>query len=408
MAVVVIDYETKDSRGASFEYFRKDFEVFSLSAAYRDGSEIKTEFLTCPDEIRAYLVKLAKEKSPIVAHNLHFERGVTERCYPGLKLNWYADTLRLCQLRDGGGNEFEEPILTFEQEVALELGETSEKAVRKQWYKRYGLGLEACSKRFLSSEHHDHKQEAHAWLEEHCGITTNHGGNLDKLPLDILRRYNDGDTINTLLLYESCLEYFAGINFDWTRDNVLYLDRAKMMSRAYRRGIKIDREALYDYMVTLRTKLNDVEQLFMETFSEAIRDLVVYREQKFLEKQFLDPKVKQDKTRYNRWLAIAEGKWREKYDNFTLGSNQQLAQLFIEILKVRNIQFFTKKGSPSFQASHLSQWGKGGEILAKRRKIMLVYQQCINTYILSEYDGRAHPSVKVSGTRTNRVAGGRV
>ena len=409
MNVVVIDYETKDSRGASFEYYRKDFEVFSLSAAYRDAQgEIITDFLTEPQEINDYLVALAKARTPIVAFNLPFELGVSEACFPGLRLNWYADALRLCQLRDGGGNEFEAPILTIEQEIAVELGELDDTAVKKQWNKRIGLSLEACSRRFLSEEHHNHKAEAHTWLEENLGITKNHGGNLDKLPLDILRRYNDGDTINTLYLYEESLQYFKEIRFDWERDNLLYLDRSQSMARAYRAGIEIDRDALYKYLIKLRNQLMDIESQFYSKFEEPLKDLVALRKEQFIHKMFTDPKVKTEATRYKRWEAILEGKWEDKYNNFTLGSNQQLTMLFMDILGQTDVSFYTKKGSPSFKATHLHQWGEGGEMLAKRRQVMLVYQQCINTYLLSEFNGRAHPSIKVSGTRTNRVAGGRI
>ena len=70
-------------------------------------------------------------------------------------------------------------------------------------------------------------------------------------------------------------------------------------------------------------------------------------------------------------------------------------------------EFETPKGSPSFKTSHLDQWGEGGKILKIRKKRLLVLQQAVNTYASAMYDGRTHPSVRISGTRTNRVAGGR-
>ena len=121
--IVAIDYETSDSRGASFQYFRKDFKIFSLSCCWRNASgEIVYWFGTRSDAIAQKLAQLARDRVLIVAHNLPYEMGCTTNCYPHIKLNWHADTMRLTQLRDGGGEEFGTPQLTLDQEIAQELG----------------------------------------------------------------------------------------------------------------------------------------------------------------------------------------------------------------------------------------------------------------------------------------------
>ncbi len=92
---------------------------------------------------------------------------------------------------------------------------------------------------------------------------------------------------------------------------------------------------------------------------------------------------------------------------FNVGSNKQLAALFVGKLKMTP-KFVTKTGQPSFKSAFLSQWGEGGDMLKKRRKRLLVLKQCDSLLALSEYDGRWHVDLKACGTTTGRFAGGRV
>jgi len=402
--IVAIDIETRDSRGASFEYFRRDFEIFSLSCAWREkDGEVKQWFSANSKNIKSKLKELAISGIPLVAHNISFELGVISALYPELKLNWYADTMRMAQLRDGGGAEFEVPTFTIDQMIALEMGEVTEKELSKQFFKKFGLSLEACGMRFLEETNHSHKSSAHDWLTKHYGIKSKHGQYLHLLPYDLLKEYNNADTLVTLLLYENCLEFFSAVDFDWKRDNRLYMLRAGLMSKAYREGIKIDRAKLLEYILELEEEIDNMEQQFLDEFEPYLASVRTIRYAKFMEKNPL----KTEKGRLKRFRRFMEGDFDDVWKILNIGSSHQLAILFQDVLGM-TAKFLTPKGSPSFKTTHLHQWGRGGEILKLRRKRLLVLQQAINTYLGSEHDGRIHCSIKVSGTRTNRVAGGRV
>ena len=404
--IVAIDYETCDDRGASFEFFRSDFRVFSLSCAWRDDhGELKQWFSKDPERIRHKLVDLALHKHQIVAHNLPFEYGVTKHCYPKIDLNWCADTMRLSQIWDCGGDEFNPPMLSAAEELEAELNDLTEEQIRKLQYKGIGLSLEACARRILDNPvNHDHKNEAHSWLEEHHGIKSKHGQYLHLLPDDILERYNNLDTEVTLLLYEQLIQNLSNHNIEWQRDHELYFMRMGLISSAYERGIKVDLESLFGYIKQVDQEITDIENKFLYECRHALRDVQELRLNKMLD-WCCDPELKKDKSRIGRLEKLFAGKFDEDWKHFNVGSNKQLEMLFCDVLKI-NPKFRTPKGSPSFKASHLNQWGEAGKILFTRKKRLLVLQQAMNTYLASLRDGRVHCQIKVAGTRTNRVSGG--
>ena len=405
-SVVALDFETMDNRGSSFEYFREDFRVFSLSLAWREDGDIKHWFDTRPGAIVRKLKELSDTQAPVIVHNLQFEWGVLRQCYPDLNLNIVADTMRLAKLRDSGGSEYNNQPLTQEQEIDLELGDITEEDIKKEWKKKQGVSLEACAYRFLNDNMHAHKSEAHTYLEENHGIKKGHGQQLHLLPYPILERYNNADTAVTLLLYESCLEYFKEQNFDVSRDWVLYSMRAKHISEAYLRGIKIDTEKLLEYILEIEQEIKEIDTQFREVFANEILQV-----RKMLYKKYREHKTypKSVRGEQNRWAAMMQGKYKEKWD-FNINSGAHLAYLFNTILGI-DPKFRTAKGAPSFKASHLGQWDmedrQGGSILIKRKKRLLVLNQAVSTYISALYDGRYHPQIRAGGTRTNRVSSGR-
>ena len=403
---ICIDYETKDSRGASFEYYRNDFRIFSLSCCWRDPKtrEPKFWFSTDPMRIAQKLASMARTQVPVIAHNLGYEMGCTKKVYKHIELNWHADTMRLTQLRDGGGDLYDAPVLTLEQEIAMELGEMNEKQVKRQWAKTKGLGLEAAAFRYLSEKYQGHKKPAHDWLEENLGIKKDHGRHLDRLPYDMLEQYNNGDTLITLLLYESHVKFFEENKYDWAQDCKLYFNRAKLMTGAHIKGIKFNSEKALDYIVEIEAEIKAMEDEFEAMFAKEIEIVKENRLVHLWNHWTQLPKTERGKA--NRCKKLESGQLDDEWNKFNVGSSKQLAELLTGVLGME-AQFETPKGSPSFKASHLQQWGKGGLILQKRKKRLLVLNQAANAYLASLHDGRVHPSIKISGTRTNRVAGGR-
>lgn len=401
--IIALDYETVDSRGASFEYFRKDFKLLSLSLTWRnEQGELESWFDTRPSEMYEKLKWLSDTQIPVVVHNFQFEYGVTHTLYPDLNINWHLDTMRLAKLRDGGGDEFNVPMLTQEQEIDIALGEYTEKDVRKSWAKSLGNSLEACARRFLGEQNHDHKKAAHDYLRDVHGITRNHGGNLHLLPYRILRDYNIADTETTLLIYENSIQYFSDIGFKLKQDTQLYNMRVKHVAEAHVRGLRIDRDALLKYILEIEAEVADIERQFKKMFKEELRKV---RKWLYLEKRLEMLALSADRYKQKRWEKYMSNPAEITTFNFN-SSARHLPMLFMGQLKIKPT-FRTAKGAPSFKASHLSQWGEGGKVLIKRKKRLLVLQQAVAIYIASAYDGLLHQAVKASGTRTNRVSSGR-
>lgn len=401
--LIALDIETSSDRGSDFEIWRSDFKIDSVSLAFRENTHIVHWYSVDPDQIRSKIAELHRDQTPLVVHNLQFERTVLTKLYPEYPLNYHADTMRLAQLWDAGGAEHDmEPTLTLEQSIALELGETTEEELDKHFNKSKGLSLEACALRFLPEEFHNHKSVAHDWLRDNAGIKKGFGSNLHLLPPEVLEAYNNADTAITLALYEELTAKLGA--FNWKKDWQLYTLRIEHMGAAYLRGIRIDQESLLKYILEIEAEIAEIERAFAERFSMEIDQVRDGRLLDLLE-WANDPGLKSDRARAARFEAVARGDKDDEWYRFNTGSAHHLTRLFCGVLKLTP-KFLTPKGAPSFKSSHLNQWSEGGEMLLKRKKRLLVLQQAANLYISALVDGRSHPQVRGSGTRTNRCAGG--
>lgn len=373
---IALDIETVDADGiASFRWWLPGFRILSLALSWRDGFDVKSWFSTDPNEIKKALLRLEMTKANLVVHNLAFEKGVFDTHYPAYKLNWHADTMRLAQLHDNGGDwrdlVFNNDVLDPEASPDL------------------GVSLEAAASRVLGKDLHHHKAERDQFLKETHGIRSKQGGFIHLLPEDILRRYNIADTTVTLELYETLSPMLDKI---WPKDWELYLSRVNLMNKAYRRGILIDILKLKEYILRIDAEIDAIETQFLQFHAENV--------------------------------AIWSRLFDQPAESFNVGSNLQLKQLFVGVLGMVG-GHITEKGEklikegaitreqalteyPSFQSKHLHDWGGSAEILLKRRKRMLVLSQAQSTLWMAEQgQGRIHPEVRIAGTRTNRVSGGR-
>lgn len=379
--IVALDFETKDSNGASLNYYRDDFEVWSLSATWRGPQGSLAHFFSCnPNQIKRFLTRLNELQTPLVVHNLMFEWGCVMAKYPELDLNWHSDTLFLAASYDGGGRTWEEKP-------------------HKDW--REGLGLEAVASRILASENHNHKKEAHDYLKTHHKVRSKFGAHLDKLPLDILERYNLADTDITLQLYEVLTEELAEIAEDsgwvgWEQPFQFYKGRCKYMAKARLIGVPVKTEECLQYITDIDDQLKDIKDEFREWGGEHIAEI---------EQKNIMSHVNSVKT-----PAAQERKRQDIKDNpeafhINLNSGKQLKELFVDRLGIKPVKLTPGK-APSFKAADMWQWGVGGKILAKIGDRNLVQAQAANIFVDSMYDGRIHPDSKPIGTRTYRIAGG--
>jgi hypothetical protein len=394
--VISIDIETSCNGLAEYRYWRPGFKIDSIACSWRTEAGIQSWFSNNPTEIDRMIRRLAELQSPLLVHNLSFEYGVFSKLYPDLKFNWAADSMRMAQLDDNaGGNKFEKFEVKTADDIMDEL--LDEQDVVKG-PKKVGMGLEACASRYLPQINQNHKSVAHKWLEENHGIKTNHGSHLHLLPYEQLKQYNIADTETTLLLYEQLSEILTMKGFDWSQDWILYTNRVKLMCGAYMRGLKIDREALKTEIYRVDAEIKEITNDFFNAT--------------------VDSRLE--------WAKKHPGKIKSrptKAESFNIGSNTQLKQLFIDCLgvvggrttktgldKVESGELTTQQAAlkyPSFASKHLSTWGPLGEILYKRRKLLLVLQQMLGVYLGSHETGRLHCEIRASGTSSNRVAGGK-
>lgn len=400
MGIVAFDVETglinpDGTTTASTEAYHPDFRVLSAAFSWFDGGETVSKFIQGEDTIAGFLRTEFIQQSKLLVHNLQFELMVCRCRYPNIKLNIAIDSMRLAQVYDNGGdkNAFE---VIIDEEYPLEEGELP--SIKK--IATAGLGLVKCAYRILG-ESASHKKEAHDWIRANVPKSKGKEGQfLDKLPPDILERYNIADTETTLRLYKYITEYFVSIGYDWFLDHQLYKSTASFVVDAEIRGTPVDRPLAIINAEGLRQEIAGIEAAFATRYKAEIASVEADR----LEKWCSLPKT--EKGRQKRRLRCETGDTKAMENvTFNAGSNLQLGLLFMGKMGMVP-KFFTKKGAPAFRSSMLGQWGEPGLMLQKRRKRMIILSQLESLLEASALDGKWHIKLKVAGTGTSRLAGG--
>lgn len=397
---VVFDYETglvmpDGSTVASTEAYLPNFRVLSCGFSWRDGVNIVSAFVKGEAAVGLCLAQLPRAV-PLIVHNYQFERMVTNCRYPFLKLNIAYDTMRLAQVYDNGGDKMAFEVVVDETEV-VEYGEMPE--IKK--VPTAGLGLVKCLFRILG-EPVSHKKEAHDWIRANVPEAKKgkEGKFLDRLPDDILERYNVGDTEATLRLYEFVTEEFRRISYDWSLDHSLYKSTADFVVGAKIRGVRVNRKLAITNRDKVEIEIRDIEQAFLTRYASQIAEVESDRLVKWLEK------VKTEKGKAKRLAKFQAAEPKAvKEVKFNPGSNAQLQYMFMRKMGMVP-KFFTKKGAPSLKSSLLSQWGEPGLMLQKRRKRLIILKQISSLIEVSAYNSRWYLDLKVAQTATGRLAGG--
>lgn len=393
---VCVDFETIEIRPdgstlGSTEAYRDNFRVDSAAFTWQqpeDGS-IQSTFIQGEEAVGEYLRLLGD--APLLAFNVQYEMLVAACRYPHLNLNWAMDAQRLAQLYDNGG-----PDDAFET-VIIEPEDEDEEATIKR-YPLSGFSLVKCVKRILGGD--DHKAEAYEWLRKNGVKKGEEGANLNRLPPEILEKYNTGDTEQTWHLAAFLLDYFDSISFDWRLDHQLYFNSVRYIAATKRRGVYVDRARLGAYIVEVEAEIFKIAEDFLQRFAEPIKAV----ERAKLLEEIRGRKTLRGRKKYLKRIRTDSLKWAEDIA-FNVGSNKQLEALFVGVLGIEP-RFHTAKGSPSFKSSVLSQWGEGGALLEKRRKRLIVLNQAKALYELSEYDSRWHLNLRAVGSANGRYSGG--
>jgi DNA polymerase I-like protein with 3'-5' exonuclease and polymerase domains len=257
------------------------------------------------------------------------------------------------------------------------------------------FSLDASCYRHLEKRYWDHKKEAHDWILKNVKVSSvkrrelkrggwrrtvfsvkqvapsksKVGAYIKELPYDLLVRYNCADTENTHRLYHILTSWFNENSLDWQLDHSLYIPICHKIVASKMRGIATNVAKLEAYVPHVVKEVADLDKTFLDKYSEV--------------------------------LPVP----------FNFNSTKSLEELFVQRLQIKPLIMTTPKNKhaipkPSFRAAHMKQWGEGGLLLQNRKKLLKRIEHAEKAIEVAGYDGRWHPELKSTGTRTGRFAGG--
>lgn len=364
--ILCIDFET-----TGLEFYRPDFRIISMAAAWYVSGQLKTWFSTDINDIEKFL--LDKQHMDILAHNIGYEYGCVSNCLPNVPTsNFKFDTMRLVQVYDGGGEQFDR--FEWINKVGQERAEKQEKIHNQILKEEGGKSLAKSCIRILDN-YEDHKEEAYSYLrEKYPECQGNEGGYLKYLPPKLLESYNMDDVIYTFKLYEKITDDFMLEGYDWSFDHELYIFLVKEIIDAESYGVRIDREECKKSIISYWEEKEALKHEFFTVYQRQISEI----------------------TRYMKSIN----------KKFKFGLRTACYELLFHIWEGIEPKFYSEKGNPKFGKDYLKQWGEGGKMLENKGTLQIAITQACNLYKLSEADGRWHLTLNPTGTRSGRLSGG--
>ena len=354
--IISLDIETN-----CLEPFKTGAEIVSIAYAfYKPDGTIGTIFEKGEETIRESLTRLADSGNKVLVYNQQFEQSWFETKFPKIKLNWYCDVMRLVQ---NLGSSYDAGTMKFEIQ---------------------GVGLKTAVQRILG-ETEPWTDEIYAWIRHTYKVNKGQEGQyLASAPDELLKPYNEADSIYTLKLYTEITRYFKECKFDWENDQKTFQWVVRELVAAYLRGYPVDREDLTLYVSDIQDEVDGLDLQFRAKYRKEIlnvREALRVKEQSKFKKKII-----------------------EQQPEFNVGSRQHLAMLFIDQLGCQP-KHFTPKNLPSFKSAHIGTYGEGGKMLENRQKRLIIQKQAMATLKASETDGKTHFQLKACGTSTFRFAG---
>lgn len=341
--IIAMDFET-----TGLDMWAENARVLSVAFSWREGDKIVSRFVQGEDKIRKDLQILADSQTEIAVYNVGFEGLCMVSRFPNIKLNIKYDVMRLVQV--------------FANDDTV-----------------HSYGLKAAAVR-ITPEIANWQIPFETFLAEQK-LTWR---DVDKVPFDILRTYNTGDTLATLSIFEATTAFFKSIDFKWAYDHVLYMQSAFLIVGAQQRGVKVDIPGLDLYIKALDETIADIGIKFREeagAYLQKAIEILTAKEQSKFKVKIVQPV------------------------EFSISKPSHLKALFLDVLKIVP-SHTTPTGEPSFKSEHLPNYGKLGEILADIGTHRIVRVQAMSLRELATKDGRWHLSLKLCGTSTGRYAGG--
>jgi DNA polymerase I-like protein with 3'-5' exonuclease and polymerase domains len=335
-------------------------DIISAAIAWRENGEMKTFFVRGENDIRDLLERLIETDSKLLVYNASFEQKWFTHKYPDLNVKWYCDVMRLVQQ---AGTSFDSGGLSVEID---------------------GFGLKPAVTRILGKTE-SWTDDIYKWIQSNFDVKKSDVGKyLGFAPDELLKPYNEADSIYTLELFEFLTGYFKKVKFDWTADHDIYLGVVTELTDANLKGIPVDIAKLNAYIRAIDNEIQEMDAAFADRYSveiEAVREQLRQKEQAKFKKKIVT-----------------------EAPEFNTGSRQHLEMLFCGQLGLAPA-FLSPTGSPSFKSAHMGTWGEPGDMLANRGKRIIIQKQAEALVRVSDKKGVWHPELKACGTVTGRFAG---
>ena len=392
--VVALDFET-----TGLGVYKSGIKVTSISLSRYIKGKIHNIFIDDEHKIYKTLQNLANNKVPVIVYNYGFEALVMHCKYPGIKLNVTGDVLRLVQ-QEG-----------------------------TQWGKR-AFSLKNAVVMLLPRKYHGYENDIKNWIIENVTYlaadgktkspnSLNWGRFIYLAPHDKLKRYNELDTEMTLRIYEAIWEKWFVEEPEYLKskhknitddelytieemsfDHAIYLLNCERVARAEARGMQVDIYELLCGFHSAKNKLETMESRFFEQHKDGIAEVQRRRAKSlWLEKQ--------NTLKSKKYLEIWTLEYaKSKIKPFNYNSDLDLKMLLVDVYGQVPKYFSKKTKRPSFSAKVMHQW-TGIDILKEKGALEQAMKQARNLIYLSFEDGLYHPSIKVAGTTTGRLAGGK-
>lgn len=378
MPEVVVDFETDVTLGHGLEYWHPDFRV--VSASFLVGDECY--FSECPVEIRDTIQAMWDDGYTFIVFNLGFEASILTYVY-GLKgaYSRCIDVWRLfcyCNLIASDDNSKVKRSTSLVGAAEYFFGVKNFKEVHLQYLIDTGVADDI---------HDAHKKVA-------------------QLPTDRLELYNNDDVIYTKAVYDECIKLLTRWNINWHPDYEAYTNEVEHYSRAYARGIKIDRELLIAGIEELTEKIRKTEAKIrkLPCIAEAEAKLnkpvmLTTRMISRWKKENNVPKT-EDLTPEQLNAALEEEK-ASRWVKFNFQSSMQKRVLFLDVLKFPIVKP-TDSGAPCMSKSVMKKYGEVGALFVTYQKLSRQLDEAKKVELLSRYDGRLHAAMRSGSTITGR------
>jgi len=280
----------------------------------------------------------------------------------------------------------------------------------RQYYKE-GLGLKDLTVEFLP--YGNYEEQLIDYKKDYCKLNKVKVSDFsyDLIPDDILTPYAIMDVICTLQLFnifeKTVIQYEEGYWKGIRKVIETKHEANKLYIEASVRGLKIDKEKVLEIHSELSSTLDIVSKTILKNNDIKTAEKLIFRDvlNKAQEKRKSLLPLSRCRVLYNK-------------NKFNLNSNQHLAILFYDVLKLK-VTRKTKGGSPATDVKvieeflnqdieimkSINEYNKINKILTSFLNVDNVKNEDKGIWGLVSDEGRIHPNYNINGTVSSRLSG---